>query len=86
MYSGNSPQLYNPTGSSGDSVSIGIAGISNGQLANAFKNAFTNGNNTYSISNLEKMGLTKAGIAALNEIVNSVGHDGPVGTISEKEI
>lgn len=84
MYSGNSPQLYNPTGSSGDSVSIGIAGISNGQLANAFKNAFTNGNNTYSISNLEKMGLTKAGIAALNEIVNSVGHDGPVGTISEK--
>lgn len=30
------------------------------------------------------MGLTKAGIAALNEIVNSVGHDGPVGTISEK--
>lgn len=84
MYRGNSPQLYNPTGSSGDSVSIGIAGISNGQLANAFKNAFTNGNNTYSISNLEKMGLTKAGIAALNEIVNSVGHDGPVGTISEK--
>lgn len=84
MYNGNSPQLYSPTGSSGDSVSIGIAGISNGQLANAFKNAFTNGNNTYSISNLEKMGLTKAGIAALNEIVNSVGHDGPVGTISEK--
>lgn len=84
MYSGNSPQLYNPTGSSGDSVSIGIVGISNGQLANAFKNAFTNGNNTYSISNLEKMGLTTAGIAALNEIVNSVGHDGPVGTISEK--
>ncbi len=84
MYSGNSPQLYNPTGSSGDSVSIGIVGISNGQLANSFKNAFTNGNNTYSISNLEKMGLTKAGIAALNEIVNSVGHDGPVGTISEK--
>ena len=86
MYSGNSPQLYNPTGSSGDSVSIGIAGVSNGQLANAFKNAFTNGNNTYSISNLEKMGLTKAGIAALNEIVNSVGHDGPVGTISEKRV
>lgn len=86
MYSGNSPQLYNPTGSSGDSVSIGIVGISNGQLANAFKNAFTNGNNTYSISNLEKMGLTKAGIAALNEIVNSVGHDGPVGTISEKRV
>ena len=84
MYNGNSPQLYSPTGSSGDSVSIGIVGISNGQLANAFKNAFTNGNNTYSISNLEKMGLTKAGIAALNEIVNSVGHDGPVGTISEK--
>lgn len=84
MYNGNSPQLYSPTGSSGDSVSIGIAGISNGQLANAFKNAFTNGNNTYSISNLEKMGLTEAGIAALNEIVNSVGHDGPVGTISEK--
>lgn len=84
MYNGNSPQLYSPTGSSGDSVSIGITGISNGQLANAFKNAFTNGNNTYSISNLEKMGLTKAGIAALNEIVNSVGHDGPVGTISEK--
>lgn len=84
MYNGNSPQLYSPTGSSGDSVSIGIAGISNGQLANAFKNAFTNGNNTYSISNLEKMGLTKAGIAALNEIVNSVGHDGSVGTISEK--
>ena len=84
MYSGNSPQLYNPTGSSGDSVSIGIVGISNGQLANAFKNAFTNGNNTYSISNLEKMGLTEAGIAALNEIVNSVGHDGAVGTISEK--
>lgn len=86
MYSGNSPQLYNPTGSSGDSVSIGIAGVSNGQLANAFKNAFTNGNNTYSISNLEKMGLTKAGIAALNEIVNSVGHDGAVGTISEKRV
>lgn len=86
MYSGNSPQLYNPTGSSGDSVSIGIVGISNGQLANAFKNAFTNGNNTYSISNLEKMGLTTAGIAALNEIVNSVGHDGPVGTISEKRV
>ena len=86
MYSGNSPQLYNPTGSSGDSVSIGIVGISNGQLANAFKNAFTNGNNTYSISNLEKMGLTKAGIAALNEIVNSVGHDGAVGTISEKRV
>ena len=86
MYSGNSPQLYNPTGSSGDSVSIGIVGISNGQLANAFKNAFTNGNNTYSISNLEKMGLTEAGIAALNEIVNSVGHDGPVGTISEKRV
>ncbi len=84
MYNGNSPQLYSPTGSSGDSVSIGIVGISNGQLANAFKNAFTNGNNTYSISNLEKMGLTTAGIAALNEIVNSVGHDGPVGTISEK--
>lgn len=84
MYNGNSPQLYSPTGSSGDSVSIGIAGISNGQLANAFKNAFTNGNNTYSISNLEKMGLTEAGIAALNEIVNSVGHDGAVGTISEK--
>lgn len=41
MYSGNSPQLYNPTGSSGDSVSIGIVGISNGQLANAFKNAIT---------------------------------------------
>lgn len=86
MYSGNSPQLYNPTGSSGDSVSIGIAGISNVQLANTFKNAFTNGNNTYSISNLEKMGLTKAGIAALNEIVNSVGHDGAVGTISEKRV
>lgn len=86
MYSGNSPQLYNPTGSSGDSVSIGIAGVSNGQLANAFKNAFTNGNNTYSISNLEKMGLTTAGTAALNEIVNSVGHDGPVGTISEKRV
>ena len=84
MYNGNSPQLYSPTGSSGDSVSIGIVGISNGQLANAFKNAFTNGNNTYSISNLEKMGLTTAGIAALNEIVNSVGHDGLVGTISEK--
>lgn len=86
MYNGNSPQLYSPTGSSGDSVSIGIVGISNGQLANAFKNAFTNGNNTYSISNLEKMGLTEAGIAALNEIVNSVGHDGPVGTISEKRV
>lgn len=86
MYSGNSPQLYNPTGSSGASVSIGIAGVSNGQLANAFKNAFTNGNNTYSISNLEKMGLTKAGIAALDEIVNSVGHDGAVGTISEKRV
>lgn len=86
MYSGNSPQLYNPTGSSGDSVSIGIVGLSNGQLANAFKNAFTNGNNTYSISNLEKMGLTEAGIAALNEIVNSVGHDGAVGTISEKRV
>lgn len=84
MYNGNSPQLYSPTGSSGDSVSIGIAGISNGQLANAFKNAFTNGNNTYSISNLGNIGLTEAGIAALNEIVNSVGHDGPVGTISEK--
>lgn len=86
MYNGNSPQLYSPTGSSRDSVSIGIVGISNGQLANAFKNAFTNGNNTYSISNLEKMGLTEAGIAALNEIVNSVGHDGPVGTISEKRV
>lgn len=86
MYSGNSPQLYNPTGSSGDSVSIGIVGISNVQLANTFKNAFTNGNNTYSISNLEKMGLTKAGIAALNEIVNSVGYDGAVGTISEKRV
>lgn len=84
MYNGNSPQLYSPTGSSGDSVSIGIVGISNGQLANAFKNAFTNGNNTYSISNLGNIGLTEAGIAALNEIVNSVGHDGPVGTISEK--
>lgn len=37
MYNGNSPQLYSPTGSSGDSVSIGIAGVSNGQLANALK-------------------------------------------------
>lgn len=87
MYSGNSPQLYNPTGSSGDSVSIGIAG-DNRTLATSFKAAFTNGNNTYSISNLEKMGLTKAGIAALNEIVNSVGYESSngtlVGTISEK--
>ena len=87
MYNGNSPQLYSPTGSSGDSISIGISG-DNRTLADSFKAAFANGNNTYSISNLHNMGLTDAGVAALEEIVNSVGYestnDALVGTISEK--
>ena len=87
MYNGNSPRLDNPTGSDGESVSIGISGDCK-TLAESFKAAFNNGNNTYSISNLHNMGLTDAGVAALNEIVNSVGYETSnealIGTISEK--
>ena len=78
MYNGNSPVINNPNGN----AEIGITGMTNTQLVDNFKNAFSNGNNTYSISNLEKMGLTDAGKKELEEMVNSVGHDGNVGTIS----
>lgn len=87
MYDGNSPKLSNPTGTDGESVSIDISG-DNKTLAEAFKAAFANGKNTYSISNLENVGLTDAGIAAVEELVNSVGYEtvngATVGTISEK--
>lgn len=87
MYAGNSPKLYNPTGGDGESVSIGISG-DNATLANSFKAAFSNSGNTYSISNLENVGLTGAGKAAIEDLVNSVGYEtvngATVGTISEK--
>lgn len=78
MYNGNSPVITNPNGN----TEIGIGGMTNGQLAINFKNAFSNGNNTYGIPNLEKMGLTDAGKKEIEAMVNSVGYDGSVGTIS----
>lgn len=76
LYEKNSPRIKNTE----NGIEIDISG-NNQQLANAFKAAFNNSNNTYSIGNLSNLGLTEQGKANINEIINSVSYVGNNGQI-----
>ncbi len=76
----NSPKISKD---STNLISIDISGNAQ-ELAQKFKNAFTNSNNTYSIPNLKNMGLTDEGAAAIQEMLDSVSFESSsVGKIEE---
>ena len=90
LYDKNSPAIANQDGNFSMELGSTISSI-----ASNFKAAFNNGSNTYSLSNLEKMGLTDAGLEAVKQMINSVGYENQydastgkstlVGTITEPE-
>lgn len=76
LFENNSPRLKKTD----NGIEIDING-NNAQLANAFKAAFNNSNNTYSIGNLSNMGLTTQGQANVQAVLDSVSCVGGNGQI-----
>ena len=86
LYSGNATTIRKTDADTeSNGLVIDISGNAK-QLAEAFKNAFTNPNNTYSIANLKNMGLTEEGADAIQEVLDSITYESDtVGRIEESK-